>query len=72
MIILSSVLDQDPQFNEAFSIFQEQVAHTFTNLFVFLFHLADNSLYIHFHHDLSTPAMSTDMSQVVVALFPSF
>ena len=27
---------------------------------------------IDFHHDLSAPAMSTDMSQVGVALFPLF
>ena len=31
-----------------------------------------NSSFIHFHGDLSAPAMSTDMSQVGVALFPSF
>ena len=34
--------------------------------------LAESSEYIHFHCDLSAPAMSTDMSQVGVALFPSF
>ena len=28
--------------------------------------------FIYFHHDLSTPMMSTDSSQVGVALFPSF
>ena len=28
--------------------------------------------YIEFHCDLSAPAMSTEMSQVGVALFPSF
>jgi len=28
--------------------------------------------FIFFHHDLSTPAMSTDSIQVGVALFPSF
>ena len=28
--------------------------------------------YIHFHHDLFAPAMSTDMSHVGVTLFPSF
>ena len=32
----------------------------------------DTSQYlIYFHHDLSTPAMSTDSSQVGVTLFPS-
>jgi hypothetical protein len=34
--------------------------------------LAESSNYILFHHDLSVPAISTDMSQVGVALFPSF
>jgi hypothetical protein len=34
--------------------------------------LAESSYYIHFLHDLAAPAMSTDMSQVGVALFPSF
>ena len=34
--------------------------------------LAEISSFIHFHHDLSAPAMSTDMSQVGVTLFPSF
>ena len=34
--------------------------------------LAENSDYILFHRDLSAPVMSTDMSQVGVALFPSF
>jgi hypothetical protein len=34
--------------------------------------LAESSEYIHFHHDLSAPAISTDMSQVGVTLFPSF
>ena len=28
--------------------------------------------FIYFHRDLSTPAMSMDISQVGVALFPSF
>ena len=28
--------------------------------------------FIYFHRDLSTPAMSTDSSQLGVALFPSF
>ena len=28
--------------------------------------------YIHFYRDLSAPVMCTDMSQVGVALFPSF
>ena len=32
--------------------------------------LAESSTYIHFHRDLSAPAISTDMSQVGVALFP--
>ena len=34
--------------------------------------LAESLEYIHFHHDLSATVMSTDMSQVGVALFPSF
>ena len=34
--------------------------------------LAESSVFNLFHHDLSAPAMSTDMSQVGVALFPSF
>ena len=33
--------------------------------------LTESSEYIHFHHDLSAPTMSTDMSQVGVALFLS-
>ena len=33
--------------------------------------LAESSKYIHFHRDLSAPAMSADMSQVGVTLFPS-
>ena len=33
---------------------------------------AESSEYIHFHRDLSAPAMSTDMSKVGVALFLSF
>jgi hypothetical protein len=33
--------------------------------------LVESSEYIHFHRDLSAPAMSTDSSQVGVALFPS-
>ena len=32
----------------------------------------ESSEYIHFRRDLSTPAMSTDMSQVDVTLIPSF
>jgi len=32
----------------------------------------ENSSYIHFHRDLNAPVMSTDMSQLGVALFPSF
>ena len=28
--------------------------------------------FIHLHRDLSAPVMSTDMSQVDIALFPSF
>ena len=34
--------------------------------------LAESSYFINFYRDLSDPAMSTDMSQVGVALFPSF
>ena len=34
--------------------------------------LAESYSFINFHHDLSAPVMSTDMSQVGVALFPSF
>ena len=34
--------------------------------------LAESSSFIHFHRDLSAPAMTTDMSQIGVALFPSF
>ena len=34
--------------------------------------LAESFEYICFHRDLSAPAMSTDMSQVCVALFPSY
>ena len=34
--------------------------------------LAESPNYLHFHRDLSAPSMSTDMSQVGVALFPSF
>ena len=34
--------------------------------------LAESSYSIYFHRDLSAPAMSTDMSKVGVALFPSF
>ena len=34
--------------------------------------LAESSSFINLHHDLSAPAMSTDISQVGVALFPSF
>ena len=34
--------------------------------------LAESSEYIHLHRDLYAPAMSKDMSQVGVALFPSF
>jgi hypothetical protein len=34
--------------------------------------LAESSVFILCHHDLSPPAMSTDMSQVGVALFLSF
>ena len=34
--------------------------------------LAESSVFIPFHRDLSAPAMSTDMSQVGVALFSSF
>ena len=34
--------------------------------------LAESSYSIHFHRDLSAPAMSTDVSQVGVALLPSF
>ena len=33
---------------------------------------SQSSEYIHFHRDLSVPVMSTDMSQVGVALFPLF
>ena len=33
--------------------------------------LAESSVFIFFHRDLSAPAMSTDMSQVGIALFPS-
>ena len=32
----------------------------------------ENGAFILFHCDLSAPVMSTDMSQVGVALFPSF
>ena len=32
----------------------------------------ESSSYIHFHCDLSAPAMSTDLSQVDIALFPYF
>ena len=34
--------------------------------------LAESSSFINFHRNLSAPAMSTDISQVGVALFPSF
>ena len=34
--------------------------------------LAEKLEYIHFHRDLSASAMSTDVSQVGFALFPSF
>ena len=34
--------------------------------------LAEISEYIHFHRDLSAPAMYTDMSQIDVTLFPLF
>ena len=34
--------------------------------------LAESSNYIHFHRDMSAPAMSIDMSQVGVSLLPSF
>ena len=34
--------------------------------------LAESSSFFHFHRELSASAMSTDMSQVGVALFPSF
>jgi hypothetical protein len=34
--------------------------------------LAESSSFIHFHHDLSALSMSTDISHVGVALFPSF
>ena len=34
--------------------------------------LAESSSSINFYRDLSAPVMSTDMSQVGVALFPSF
>ena len=34
--------------------------------------LVESSYFINFYRDLSAPAMSTDMSQVGVALFPSF
>ena len=34
--------------------------------------VAESSENIHFHRDLTVPAMSTDISQVGVALFPSF
>ena len=34
--------------------------------------LAESSIFILFHCDLSAPAMSTDMSQVGVTIFPSF
>ena len=34
--------------------------------------LAESSEYIHVHRDLSAPAISTDMRQLGVALFPSF
>ena len=34
--------------------------------------LAESSSFILFHCDLSAPAMSTNMSQVGHALFPSF
>ena len=34
--------------------------------------LTERSVFILFHCGLSAPAMSTDMSQVSVALFPSF
>jgi hypothetical protein len=34
--------------------------------------LAESSVFILFHRDLYAPAMSIDMSQVGVALFPSF
>ena len=34
--------------------------------------LAESSYFIYFHWALSAPAMSTDVSQVGVALFPSF
>ena len=29
-------------------------------------------IFIYFHRDMSAPVMSTDMSQVGIALFPSF
>ena len=49
-------------------------------LFLFTSYTADESrsagwklqIFIYFHRDLSAPAMSTNMSQVGVALFPSF
>ena len=34
--------------------------------------LTESSEYIHFHRDLSAPEISTDMSQVGVALFPLY
>ena len=34
--------------------------------------MAESSEYIHFHRDLSAAAMSTDMSQVGIAILPSF
>ena len=34
--------------------------------------LTESSYFINFHRDLFGPAMSTDMSQVGVALFPLF
>ena len=34
--------------------------------------LTESSYFINFRRDLSSPAMSPDMSQVGVALFPSF
>ena len=52
--------------------------HKFSSKVVYSLHLmkatvlAESFKYIHFHRDLSAPAMSTDMSQVGVTLFPLF
>ena len=51
---------------------EESDAYSLTLQLIKVSVLAESSSYSHFHRDLSALAISTDMSQVGVALFPSF